>query len=233
MSEKKKKQGQNIGVNALVFVLFWLISLGFLEFSSWDIYSNIYNFVAVNLPEFLQRLWIAFLLHGFIIGLGLGLAQKVAIQALSPIRLKYWLRLHLFVFIAAKMAEYSIMRFWDWRSYDDMGILYFSVSLLSQVLLTMGGWWILRKHYQQAFVWCLTLIPVLSQTLLGYTPAFLPYPIIFQTLISALALLWMNRQSIQPEKVKNSAEAEARLLDNLHDMEEDQAFLAQVQASEA
>lgn len=222
MSEKKKKEGQNIGVNAFIFVLFWLISLGFLEFSSWDIYTNIYSFVAVNLPAFLQRLWIAFALHGLFIGLGIGLAQKVAIQALSPIRLKYWLRFNIFVFVAAKMAEYGILRYLDWRSYDDMGLFYIAVIAISQTILTFGGWWILRKHYRNASVWLLPLIPMFLQIIFGYTSEFFLSPAIFQMLFSALALLWMNRQSKEPEKLKNSAEAESRLLDNLPDIEEEQ-----------
>ena len=76
MTEKKKKDYDNKGVNALIFILFWLVSLGFLQFSAWDIWTDIYNFVAVNFPAIFQRMWIAYILHGLIIGLGLWPSAK-------------------------------------------------------------------------------------------------------------------------------------------------------------
>jgi hypothetical protein len=226
MIEKKKKHGQNNGVNALTFILFWVISLGFLQFSSWDIFSNIYSFVAIEFPAILQRMWLVYIFHGLVIGLGVGLAQKVAIQALSPIRLKYWLRINLLVFTAAKFAEYLTIRYVEWRTYGDTGIYYLGIALIAQILLVSGQWWILRKHYQQAWLWLLLLVPTLLSSILGYTPEFLPNPIISQALISALALLWMNRQTISPEKLKNSAEAEVRLSDTLPDDTENQELVA-------
>jgi hypothetical protein len=233
MSEKKKKQSPNTGVNALIFILFWVISLGFLELSFWNIWSDIYNFVAINLPAIFHRLWIAYLIDGLIIGLGFGLAQKVAIQALSSLHLKYWVRTSIFFAVLAQFLNYMALRFVDWKGFVNTEIYFLAIAIGYQVLLTMAQWLILRKHFKQASLWLLMLIPIILNFVFNYSPNYLPTFIVSQALISALALLWMHRQSLPTEKAKNTEEAEARLSDTLPEEDELQGGIGRYQTSEA
>jgi hypothetical protein len=233
MSDKKKKQSPNTGVNALIFILFWVISLGFLQVSFWNIWSDIYNFIAINLPTIFHRLWIAYLINGLIIGLGFGLGQKVAIQALSSLRMKYWVRTSVFFALLTQFLNYMVLRFIEWKTFNDAGIYFLAIAIGYQVLLTVSQWLILRKHFKQASLWLLTLIPIILNVVLGYSPDYLPTFIVSQALISALALLWMHRQNLPAEKAKNTEKAEARLSDTLPEEDEMQESLGRYQASEA
>jgi hypothetical protein len=87
MNEKKKNEQSP---NTLSFILFWIFVVGLLQYQLFD-YSDIartINDLIMRLPEIFHRLWIGYLIHGAVVGLAIGLAQKFALQALRPLQLK-------------------------------------------------------------------------------------------------------------------------------------------------
>jgi hypothetical protein len=231
MGEKRKSQDKKL--NALLFLVFWVLVMGISSYALEAHYFTFFNFVTNTLPEFLaRRAWIFFLILGLSHGLVFGLAQKLAIRLLSQSKLEYWLRLSIASSLLLNIAYYLL-----WRYLGDSNLyslLYSPAMATNFAVLGILQWRILRKHFGQAWLWLLLIIPNSILEFLRYDlvlhPAFLDA---FQAFLAACVLLWINQQALSPEKLKNSEEAEARLADTLLDESENQELLARYQASDA
>lgn len=234
MNEKKKNQQYS---GRISFILFWIFVVGLLQFQLFD-YSDIaraiYDFIMQRLPDILHRLWVAYALHGAIVGLAIGLAQKFALQSLRPLRLKYWLPATVSAVIAVKALDYSVARFLAPSFINGYPVeLYFTMPFVSQIILFIVPWLLLRKQFKQS--WLLLAAAVPSFIITAYTSlSFYTYASFIQPLIVACVLVWLNQQTPLVEKFKHAAvskhlddSADEDLFDEEDEIEiEDEAPLA-------
>jgi hypothetical protein len=235
---EKAKNGSKKPVNALVFILSWVLIMGILNSVLGSF--NFLSFVTDYFPEFLsRRLWLVYLLQGISQGLVIGVAQKLLLRFLTQARLKYWLRLSLVLSVISSLLSYALYRYLSSSVDFDLYITLSKVLGNVNLIILMGlQWRILQKHFKDAWMWLVLLLPALVFENIRWTRWNLDLPIsgvYLQIILTAFALLWMSRRTLPEEKAKNTTEAEARLAEPSYEAEaeENQIILSRYQASDA
>ncbi|MEM9953638.1 MAG: hypothetical protein AAF846_18665 [Chloroflexota bacterium] len=203
--QEQKPKNKRRHTNYLYFFLIWVITLSALSFAQ-SIGISLLSRTLLTGSATVWQYGIYSVVAGLIFVGIVAFTQKTILLRLYGISLQRWILYTLMgTFVAVVIARISIAYIIpSYGNADNFGLINFAIEQIFFLLFVAGSqWWILRQHFRGSWIWIVTLvvaIAIISVFVWMQNFVLLNFTTIMLHSLTALALIWMLRSSVEKEK---------------------------------